>query len=42
MTGVLLVHRGEANFALEGHFPLVKRLRFETASDVLKAMISQS
>jgi hypothetical protein len=42
MEGILLVHRGEAQFALEGDFSLVKQSAFETQSDVLKAMISQS
>jgi hypothetical protein len=42
MTGVLLLHRDAANFALEGRFSFVKRLPFETTSDVLKSMISQS
>jgi hypothetical protein len=42
MEGILLVHRGEAQFALDGHFSLVKQSAFETKSDVLKSMISES
>jgi hypothetical protein len=42
MKGILLVHRYAPNFVPESRFPLVKWLSFETKSDVLKSMISQS
>jgi hypothetical protein len=42
LKGILLVHRDEVSFALDGHFPLVKPSLFETQSDVLKGMILQS
>ena len=41
-SDILLVNRECWDFALKGRFTLVKWLFFETQSDDLKAMISQS
>jgi len=42
MTSFLLGIRELEDFAKIRHFPLVKWLCFETRSDALKSMISQS
>jgi len=42
MSGLLLAIRESHDFAENRRFPLIKWLGFETQSDVLKAMISES
>jgi hypothetical protein len=42
MTAFLLTIRELQNFAENCRFPLVKSLRFETKSDALKSLISES
>jgi hypothetical protein len=42
MTAFLLTIRDKSAIPQGWHFPLVKMLDFETKSDVLKSMISQS
>jgi len=42
MTGSLLGIRGVEDFAKIQRFSIVERLCFETRSDALKSMISQS
>jgi hypothetical protein len=42
MTAFLLAIRAIARFGQDQRFSLVKTFRFETGSDVLKSMISQS